>query len=159
MVSRERINFFLKNILFLKFSQDNISNLEHDPVSVEECVEHLLLINQINHDLADLEVEFNVVNKLFSLIRLYEMKINEESLALYMTLAPSFQLMKVSIFCFDYKTRPKMEHCCHVLVGGDQSSLSGLSSKSFPRFCKRLFIFHYTASFPMLLTYRYINIR
>ena len=90
-------NFFF---LFFLFSQDNISSLEHDPACVEECVEHLLLINQINHELEDLEMEFTEVNKLFSLIQLYEMKINEESLALYMTLASTFQLMKVSVDSF-----------------------------------------------------------
>jgi len=47
-------------------------------------------------DMAALEREFNVVTKLYSIAKDFDVKVDPEEFALYQTLAPSFQHLKVS---------------------------------------------------------------
>ncbi len=70
--------------------------LDKPPESVEAFVDHLSFLGRMVHDLIALEKEFAIVNKLFTIAKDYNVAIEPEDLALYQTLGPSFQHLKVS---------------------------------------------------------------
>lgn len=72
--------------------------LDNYPKSVEEFVEHLTFLSKIGSELPALENEFILVNKLFTIAKDFNVNILPEEMALYQTLAPSFQGLKVSIY-------------------------------------------------------------
>ncbi len=71
--------------------------LDHTPSSVEEFVEHLGFLGRIGMELPALEREYTVVTRLFTIAKDFNMTIQPEELALYQTLMPSFQHLKVGI--------------------------------------------------------------
>jgi dynein heavy chain len=74
--------------------------LDKFPANVEEFVEHLNFLGKMSTELPALEKEFSIVNKMFTIARDYSVAVHPEELALYKTLAPSFQHLKVSVhFC------------------------------------------------------------
>lgn len=48
-------------------------------------------------ELPALDKEYNIVHKLFTIARDYNVEVQPEDLALYKTLSPSFQHLKVSL--------------------------------------------------------------
>lgn len=69
--------------------------LDQQPESVEAFVEHLSFMGKMVSEMPALEKEYIIVTKLYTIARDYEVTIDVESLALYQTLAPSFQHLKV----------------------------------------------------------------
>jgi len=65
------------------------------PESVEAFVEHLIFLSRMTNEIASLEQEYNIVTRMYSIARNFEMIISAEELALYQTLMPSFQHLKV----------------------------------------------------------------
>lgn len=90
------IAFFLINLL------TNVSLLQHasrklDKMAdtVEAFVEHLIFLSRMGNEIASLEKEYNIVTRMYSIARNFEMSISSEELALYQMLMPSFQHLKV----------------------------------------------------------------
>ncbi|XP_071080158.1 dynein axonemal heavy chain 6-like [Haliotis cracherodii] len=79
------------------------SRLDKPPASVEEFVDHLSFLGRMSNELAALEKEFNIVNKLFTIAKDYYVAIEPEDLALYQTLGPSFQHLKSTILYCEAK--------------------------------------------------------
>lgn len=77
------------------FIQGASKKLDQTPASVEEFVEHLSFLGKMTTELPALDKEFLVVTKLFTIADQYNIRIEPEDLALYQTLAPSFQHLKV----------------------------------------------------------------
>ena len=77
--------------------QGACKKLDHYPESVEEFVEHLSFLGKMSQEMPALEKEYNIVTKLYTIARDFEVSIEPEELALYQTLSPSFQHLKVSI--------------------------------------------------------------
>ena len=75
--------------------QNSNNKLDHYPDSVEEFVEHLTFLQKMQSDMPTLEKEFGIVTRLFTLIKDFEVPMNPEHQALFQTLAPSFQSLKV----------------------------------------------------------------
>ena len=70
--------------------------LDKFPASVEEFVEHLSFLGKMSSEMPALEREYAIVTKLYTIAKDYEqLNIHPEELALYQTLAPSFQHLKV----------------------------------------------------------------
>lgn len=63
--------------------------------SVEEFVEHLSYLSKLSEDIPKLEKEFNIISRLFIIAFNYNADFSAEERALYQTLAPSFQQLKV----------------------------------------------------------------
>ena len=69
--------------------------LDKFPNTVEEFVDHLSFLGRMSTELPALEKEYNVVHKMFTIARDFNVYVHPEDLALYKTLAPSFQHLKV----------------------------------------------------------------
>lgn len=63
--------------------------------TVEAFVEHLIFLSRMGNEIASLEKEYNIVTRMYSIARNFEMSISNEELALYQMLMPSFQHLKV----------------------------------------------------------------
>ena len=77
------------------FVQSASKKLDHMPQSVEEFVEHLSFLSRMGSELPSLEKEYFVVTRLFTIAKDFDVPIQPEELALYQTLMPSFQHLKV----------------------------------------------------------------
>ena len=88
----------MKPVLFYLCIQGASNRLDKFPATVEEFVDHLSFLGRMSTELPALEKEFNIVNKLFTISRDYYVDVHPEELALYKTLSPSFQHLKVSLF-------------------------------------------------------------
>ncbi|KAL8598272.1 hypothetical protein ACOMHN_035222 [Nucella lapillus] len=77
--------------------------LDKFPSTVEEFVDHLSFLGRMSTELPALEKEYNVVNKMFTIARDYSVAVHPEELALYKTLAPSFQHLKSTILYCEAK--------------------------------------------------------
>lgn len=75
--------------------RDALKMLERDPLSVDEFVEHLAILTRLNNDLAQLEKEFSIVSKLFSIINDFNLTINAENVAFFKSLGSTFHQLKV----------------------------------------------------------------
>ncbi|XP_077989551.1 dynein axonemal heavy chain 6-like [Glandiceps talaboti] len=74
--------------------------LDHAPESVEEFVEHLAFLGRMDAELPALDREFDVVNKMFTISKDFNVPIEAEELAMYQTLMPSFQHLKsLILYC------------------------------------------------------------
>ena len=82
------------NCFSLSF-QGAARKLEDYPKSVEEFVEHLSFLSKMTSEITALDKEFLIVTKLFTIAKDFSVKIEPEDLALYQTLGPSFQGLKV----------------------------------------------------------------
>lgn len=71
--------------------------LDKDPASVEEFVEHLSVLSKINNELPNLEKEFLIVNRLFSVASEFNLNISPENYAFFKSLGSTFQHLKVNI--------------------------------------------------------------
>jgi len=60
-------------------------------------VEHLSFLGKMSSELPALEREFEIVNKLFTIARSYNVQVTDEELALYQTLGPDFITLKVHV--------------------------------------------------------------
>ena len=58
-----------------------MKNLDRDPASVEEFVEHLTILSHINNELPALEKEFNIITRLFTIANEFSLNINPEQYA------------------------------------------------------------------------------
>lgn len=65
------------------------------PDSVEEFVDHLSFLGKMTSEMPALEKEFAVVTKMYTIAKDFNLEIEPEDHALYRTLAPSFQHLKV----------------------------------------------------------------
>ena len=84
--------------------QGACKKLDRFPTSVEEFVEHLSFLGKMSSEMPALEKEYNIVIKLYTIAKDFEVAIEPEEHALYQTLSPSFQHLKVStITCNDNK--------------------------------------------------------
>ncbi|XP_038073413.1 dynein heavy chain 6, axonemal-like isoform X3 [Patiria miniata] len=89
-----------RNENLIKVIKGASKKLDHPPQSVEEFVEHLAFLSQTASELSKLDEEYNVVTRLFTIARNFNMPIQPEELALYQTLMPSFTHLKtVIIYC------------------------------------------------------------
>ncbi|KAK7488391.1 hypothetical protein BaRGS_00020365, partial [Batillaria attramentaria] len=77
--------------------------LDKFPDTVEEFVDHLSFLGRMSTELPALEKEYNIVNKMFTIARDYNVDIHPEDLALYKILAPSFQHLKSTILYCEAK--------------------------------------------------------
>ena len=89
--------------------RDALKQLDRDPASVEEFIEHLAILSRINHDLPALETEFTTVTRLFTIIAEFNLAIDPEQYAFYKSLGSTFHHLKV------LKTR-LMCHCLEKLT-------------------------------------------
>ena len=64
---------------------------------MEEFVEHLSFLSKMASEMPALEKEYSIVTKLYTIARDFEVDIKPEELALYQTLSPSFQHLKVRL--------------------------------------------------------------
>ena len=62
---------------------------------MEEFVEHLSFLGKMTSEMAALDKEFGIVTRFYTIARDNEVPIPAEELALYQTLTPSFQHLKV----------------------------------------------------------------
>ena len=62
---------------------------------MESFVEHLIFLSRMSHEINSLEHEYKIVTRLYTIARNFDMNISDEELALYRTLMPSFQHLKV----------------------------------------------------------------
>ena len=62
---------------------------------MEEFVDHLSFLGKMSSEMPALEKEYAIVTKLYTIARDFDVVIPPEELALYQTLAPSFQHLKV----------------------------------------------------------------
>ena len=69
--------------------------MDHYPESVEEFVEHLSFLGKMSQEMPALEREYTIVTKLYTIAKDFEVEIEPEDLALYQTLSPGFQHLKV----------------------------------------------------------------
>ena len=60
-----------------------------------EFVEHLSFLGKMGTEMASLEKEFEIVTKMYTICKDFNIETAPEELALYQTLAPSFQHLKV----------------------------------------------------------------
>ena len=81
---------------FSSLPQGATRRLDHYPESVEEFVDHLSFLGKIGSEMPALNKEYNVVIKLYTIAKDFELPIVPEDYALYQTLSPSFQHLKVS---------------------------------------------------------------
>ncbi|XP_022090728.1 dynein heavy chain 6, axonemal-like isoform X2 [Acanthaster planci] len=89
-----------RNENLIKVIKGASKKLDHPPQSVEEFVEHLAFLSHTASELSKLDEEYNVVTRLFTIARNFNMPIQPEELALYQTLMPSFTHLKtVIIYC------------------------------------------------------------
>ncbi|KAL4237693.1 Dynein heavy chain 14 [Mactra antiquata] len=89
--------------------------LDHYPKSVEEFVEHLSFLGKMSSELPALEREFEIVNKLFTIAKDYNVQITDEQLALYQTLGPDFITLKNIILYCDAKKDENIRKFSHDL--------------------------------------------
>ena len=102
---------FCINLTPLIWIKSATKRLDNYPDTVEHFVEHLAFLGRIAGDLTPLNREYVVVNKMYTISRDFDLIIDGEQYALYQTLAPGFQHLKVcllsiarrifSIFGFD----------------------------------------------------------
>ena len=69
--------------------------MDKTPTSVDEFVEHLSFLGKMASEMPALEKEYAIVTKLYTIAKDFEVPLNPEDLALYQTLNPSFQHLKV----------------------------------------------------------------
>lgn len=69
--------------------------LDKNPDDVADFVEHLSFLAKMITDMPGLEKEFDIVTKLYTICKEFNVETEPEQLALYQTLAPSFQHLKV----------------------------------------------------------------
>ena len=70
--------------------------LDKTPNDVEEFVEHLSFLGKMASEMPALEKEYDIVTKLYTICKDFNVDTQPEDLALYQTLAPGFQHLKVS---------------------------------------------------------------
>ena len=80
---------------FSAVAQGASKRLDKTITSVEEFVEHLSFLGRMSTELPALEKEYDVINKMFTIAKDYNIHILPEDMALYQTLSPSFQHLKV----------------------------------------------------------------
>ncbi len=69
--------------------------LDRDPRSVEEFVQHLTTLNKVNSDLGNIEIEFEIISKMFHIVKDFSMNVAPEAYALFRSLAPIYQQLRV----------------------------------------------------------------
>ena len=74
--------------------------LDRDPRSVEEFVQHLATLNKVNSDLGNIESEFQIISNMFHIIKDFAMQIAPEAYALFRSLAPIYQQLRVGKISF-----------------------------------------------------------
>ncbi len=62
---------------------------------MEEFVQHLATLNKVNSDLGNIENEFEIISKMFHIIKDFSMDIAPEAYALFRSLAPIYQQLRV----------------------------------------------------------------
>ena len=82
--------------MFFWFHQGATRKLDHYPDSVEEFVDHLSFLGKIGSEMSALNKEYNVVIKLYTIAKDFDLPVVPEEYALYQTLSPSFQHLKVT---------------------------------------------------------------
>lgn len=93
------------------YTQGASKRLDKTITSVEEFVEHLSFLGRMSTELPALEKEYNVVNKMFTIAKDYNVMIQPEDMALYQTLSPSFQHLKVSSVLVMTSHRNEIAYC------------------------------------------------
>lgn len=98
--------------------QSATKKLDRTPKSVEEFVEHLSFLSRMDAELPTLEKEYVVVTRLFTIARDFDVVIEPEDLALYQTLMPSFQHLKVQFNIQSSVLHVSLHLCCVTLHTG-----------------------------------------
>lgn len=76
--------------------QSSSKRLDQTPETVDAFVDHLSYLGRMVADMPALEREFTVVTRLYTIAKEFDVNVHPEDFALYQTLAPSFQHLKVS---------------------------------------------------------------
>jgi hypothetical protein len=84
--------YLICDVLF----KDALKMLDKDPTSVEDFVEHLAILSHINNEMPNLENEFVVVTRLFSISNDFGLKIDPEQYAFFKSLGSTFHHLKVN---------------------------------------------------------------
>ncbi|XP_035825271.1 dynein heavy chain 6, axonemal [Aplysia californica] len=106
--------------------------LDKTILKVEEFVEHLSFLGRMSTELPALEKEYNVVNKMFTIAKDYNIDIMPEDMALYQTLSPSFQHLKSTILYCEAKKDDnirKFSSQLDTLISDIRSTLMDLKSR------------------------------
>ena len=91
---------FRRNEELLSVIKGASRKLDRSPKDVAEFVEHLTFLDKMGSEMAALEREFDIVTKMYTICKDFNVDVEPEELALYQTLAPSFQHLKVSARLF-----------------------------------------------------------
>lgn len=86
---------FARNEELLSVIKGASRKLDKSPADVAEFVEHLTFLDKMASEMAALEREFDIVTKMYTICKDFNVEVEPEQLALYQTLAPSFQHLKV----------------------------------------------------------------
>ena len=92
---RHRLSLYL--LTNISLPQHASRKLDKMADSVEAFVEHLIFLSRMGNEIGALEKEYKIVTRMYTIARNFEMSISDEELALYKTLMPSFQHLKVLI--------------------------------------------------------------
>ncbi|GFO34548.1 dynein heavy chain 1, axonemal, partial [Plakobranchus ocellatus] len=101
-------------------------------LTVEEFVEHLSFLGRMSTELPALEKEYDVINKMFTIAKDYGIVLQPEDMALYQTLAPSFQHLKSTILYCEAKKDDnirKFSSQLDTLINNIKATLMNLKSK------------------------------
>ncbi|PFX28824.1 Dynein heavy chain 1, axonemal [Stylophora pistillata] len=92
-----------RNDVLLNVIKHASRKLDKMPETVEAFVEHLIFLSRMGNEISALEEEYNIVTRMYSIARNFDMTISAEELALYQTLMPSFQHLKSTILYCEAK--------------------------------------------------------
>ncbi|XP_067943512.1 dynein axonemal heavy chain 6-like [Watersipora subatra] len=92
-----------KNDDLLTIIKSSSKKLDQTPETVDAFVEHLSYLSRMVADMPALEREFNVVTRLYTIAKEFDVGVHPEHFALYQTLAPSFQHLKSTILYCEAK--------------------------------------------------------
>ena len=95
MVTSNVLNLSMCMLCF----QSSSKRLDQTPETVDAFVEHLSYLSRMVADMPALEREIMVVTRLYTIAKEIDVPVEPEDFALYQTLAPSFQHLKVSVTC------------------------------------------------------------
>ncbi|RUS88168.1 hypothetical protein EGW08_004065, partial [Elysia chlorotica] len=106
--------------------------LDKTITTVEEFVEHLSFLGRMSTELPALEKEYDVINKMFTIAKDYNIMIMPEDMALYQTLSPSFQHLKSTVLYCEAKKDDnirKFSSQLDTLINNIKSTLMNLKSR------------------------------
>ena len=84
--------------------------LDKTPESVEAFVEHLVFLHRMGNEISALEREYNIVTRMYSIARNFDVPITAEELALYQTPYAKFSASQ-GIWLYEYHNKFTKQLC------------------------------------------------